>query len=291
MKLYVAGNGRSNNSSQIDYDTGTRNRLLSYAFIDDWAKDEFKFWIDGTPAGASVFLDSGAFSAHTKKTVINLGKYCEYCKEHEAALAAYAVLDVIGSLEGTMANLREMRRRGLNPVPVYHADREPLSVYEELLDGCRYICIGGMVGTAVTKERLSAQLDKCFAATEKHWPVRVHGLGLTTQHLLERYPFYSSDSSSAIRGAGMGSVIRFRDWRSGPERYRLTAEGWRDDVRHFGDATVVDGVGRVKDETAARSSNSAHQGRRIRNIQAQLALERALTSLWAERGVTWEETR
>jgi hypothetical protein len=42
MKLYIAGNGKSQGSSQRDYDTGVRSRLLSYAFIADWAKDEFE---------------------------------------------------------------------------------------------------------------------------------------------------------------------------------------------------------------------------------------------------------
>lgn len=287
MKVYVAGNGRSPNSSQIDYDTGTRNRLLSYAFIDDWAKDEFKFWIDASPPGASVFLDSGAFSAHTKGTTIDLGKYCDYLLANRERLNCYAVLDVIGNLEGTMANLREMRRRGLEPVPVYHTAYEPISVLEELLDGCRYVALGGMVATSLSRERMSKKLDECWVAIEKHWPVKVHGLGVTAQDLLERYPFYSSDSSSAIRGAGMGNVMRFRDRRSGEERSWLTADGWRSDVLHFGDGAVVDGVGRVKDEAASRPSESAHQGRRVRNIQAQLTLERHLTNLWMRRGVRW----
>lgn len=288
MKVYVAGNGRAPMSSQIDYATGTRNRLLSYAFIEDWAKDEFKFWIDETPAGASVFLDSGAFSAWSKGTPIDLGKYCEYLQAHKHALNCYAALDVIGSLEGSMTNLREMRRRGLDPLPVYHTAYEPLSVLEELLDGCGYVCIGGMVGTSLSRERMQRLLDGCWQVIGKHWPVKVHGLGVTAQDLLERYPFYSSDSSSAIRGAGMGNVQRFRDRDSGPERSWLMACGWREDVRHYADGMVLDGVGRVKDMTVSRPSESAHQGRRIRNIQAQLRLERYLTQLWANRGVRWE---
>lgn len=286
MKVYVAGNGRS----QIDYDTGTRNRLLSYAFIDDWAKDEFKFWIDAAPAAASVFLDSGAFSAHTKGSQIDLAKYCDYLLANRERLNCYAVLDVIGNLEGTMNNLREMRRRGLDPVPVYHTAYEPISVLEELLDGCSYVALGGMVATSLSRERMSKKLDECWVAIEKHWPIKVHGLGVTAQDLLERYPFYSCDSSSAIRGAGMGNVMRFYDRRcDGDTSFCwLMADGWRGDILEFGDGEVVDGVGRVKDATASRPSESAHQGRRVRNIQAQLALEQHLTDLWALRGVRWD---
>lgn len=281
MKLYVAGNGRAPNSSQIDYATGVRNRLLSYAFIDDWAKDEFKFWIAERAPGASVFLDSGAFSAHTKGTPIDLGKYCDYCMANADALNAYAALDVIGDLDGSMRNLREMRQRGLNPVPVYHTSIEPLSVLQELLDGCGYVAIGGMVSTSLSRDTIRRKLDECWQVIwKRHSKTKIHGLGLTAQVLLEQYPFYSADSSSAIRGAGMGSVMHM------PEEW-LSASGWREYTRDTGDGAVADGVGRVAE--AEGKSESAHQGRRIRNIQAQLDLEWQLTEWWRRRGITWED--
>lgn len=290
VKLFVAGNGRSPNSSQVDYDTGTRNRLLSYAFVNDWAKEEVKFWIENRPPHSSVLLDSGAFSLWRLGVPITLDSYCEYLERHKDALSAYIVLDVIKDLEGTKRNLKEMRRRGFDPLPVYHSDCEPISEWEEILaENTGYVCLGGLAVERPAEAAMRERLRRCWRVVEKHWPVKIHALGVTTQWIMEEFPFYSTDSSSAIRGAGMGSVQRFRDRRSGIERGRLTATGWRTDVLHFGDGAVVDGVGRVRDETVSRPSASAHAGRRIRNIQAQLSMERYLTDLWASRGVRWDE--
>lgn len=280
MKLYIAGNGKSPGSAQRDYNTGARNRLLSYAFLEDWAKDEFLFWVDNTPGDVSVFLDSGAFSAHTLGREINLDQYCGYVLKHRAALAAYAVLDVIGNAEATLCNMNLMRTRGLDPVAVYHVGSEPLAVLDTILqDRTGYIALGGMASDRPTKEELRGKLDACWRVIEKHWPVRVHGLGVMAQWALERYPFYSVDSSSAIVGAGMGRIQRFQSGQ-------LQANGWKDDVRQTFDGLGADGVGRVR--SGEQKSDSAHEGRRIRNIQAQLQVERYVTDLWAAKGVRWE---
>ncbi len=276
MKLYIAGNGKSKGSAQRDYDTGTRNRLLSYAFLKDWAKDEFAFWIHTPPEEACVFLDSGAFSAFTLGRVIDLGEYCDYVHQHEAALHAYAVLDVIGDAVATMKNLREMQARGLKPVPIYHSGRESTDVLRKVIgESTGQIAIGGMATQNLTREQLRTKLDEYWDVIGEYWPVRVHGLGLMAQWALERYPWYSADSSSAILGAGMGRVSRF-------SKGILTADGWPSDVAAMWDGVVADGVGRTEGK-----SKSAHEGRRMRNIEAQLAMERYVTDLWKMRGVEW----
>lgn len=276
MKLYVAGNVKATDADKVDYDTGVRNRLISFAFIDDWADDSFKFWVAARPESASVFLDSGAFSAHQKGAVIDLGRYCDYVKANIDALAAYAVLDVIGDLEATRVNLALMRKAGLDPVPVYHVSRSPLSALEELLaEGTSYVALGGMASDRPRRDVLQVHLDACWRVIQKHWPVKVHALGVMAQWALERYPFYSADGSSAIVGAGMGRVMRLRDGIA-------ISDGWVSDVRRTYDGIVADGIGRT-----GLKSQSAHGGRRRRNIEAQLALERQVTDLWTLRGVTW----
>lgn len=286
LRLYIAGNGKSPGSSQRDHDTGARNRLLSYAFKDDWAKEEFQYWIERHPPEVSVLLDSGAFTAWRMKRAIDFDKYCEYLEQHRAALAAYIVLDVIGDIAGTEANLKAMRARGLDPLPVYHSDREPLSVWEKILDeNTGYVCLGGLALLRPTSELLRYRLHECWRVVEKrYWPVKVHGLGVLTQWMLEEFPFYSVDGSSAIVGAGMGRVQRF-EGTADDLGGRLRADGWREDFARTLDGDVADGVGR---KAASGKSDSSHEGRRIRNIQAQLALERHVTELWEKRGVTWD---
>lgn len=283
MKLYVAGNGKSAGSSQRDFDIGTRNRLLSYAFVDDWAKEEFEFWIYNRPDEACVLLDSGAFSAWRIGSPIKLDDYCAFLEKHIPKLEAYIVLDVIKDLAGTKANLKEMRRRGFDPLPVYHSDCEPLDEWEEILaENTGYVCLGGLAVERPGKEDMHARLRRCWRMVEKYWPVKIHALGVTTQWMLEQFPFYSADSASAVMGAGMGRVYRFNDGI-------LRTEGWRDDVRMYYDGIVADGVGRVA--SGPKGSKSAHEGRRRRNIEAQLQFERYLTSLWAMRGVVWDDDK
>lgn len=289
MKLYIAGNGKCKGSSQRDHNVGARNRLLSYAFLNDWAKDEFVFWVDHHPENASVFLDSGAYSAHTLGRKIDLGEYCAYVARHQAALSAYAVLDIIRDHVGTHKNLIAMRHRGLDPVPIYQWGA-PFKVLEELAaeSPSRYVALGGLVSGASGRADLEAQLDRCWRTLERHWPVRVHGLGVMGQWALERYPWYSVDSASAIMAAGMGRVNRFVDraWRTQGDIGEMVSNGWREDARTEGDGIVADGIGRVR--KAGGKSDSAHEGRRIRNIEAQLALERYVTDLWAAKGVRWD---
>ena len=276
MKLYVAGNVRQAESDKIDYDNGTRNRLLSYAFIEDWADLAFKFWVENNPASASVFLDSGAYSAKTRGTAIDLDKYCDYIHEHKDALAAYAVLDVIGDWKATAVNQARMEARGLSPVPCFHRG-EPWGVLDEMASRGGYVAIGGLVTAGqFSQDALQPYLDQLFDRLAKHWPVRVHLFGMSSQWILERYPLYSADSASAIMGAGMGRVQRFVSGQ-------MVSRGWVEDLAETWDGVVADGVGRV-----GENSDSAHAGRRRRNIEATLRLEQHGTDLWTRRGVTWE---
>lgn len=274
MNLCFAGNVKGDKADATDYGNGVRNRLVSYADVDGWADDSFAFWIASQPAEARVFLDSGAFGAHTRGAKLDLGQYCDYIRAHASALHAYAALDVIGDWRATAENLKLMRAQGLDPVPVFHSG-EPYELLGDIAASCGYIALGGMASDSPAREDLQKHLDRCFAILEKHWPVRVHGFGIMAQWALERYPFYSVDSSAAIVSAGMGRVMRFTGGR-------LVADGWKEDVRATLDGEVADHV-----STLRSARGSAHAGRRLRNIQAVLRLERHVTEVWTMRGVSW----
>lgn len=277
MRLYFAGNVKSKAGETpadlVDHTTGVRHRLLSYADVEDWGEDSFAYWLAGSPPGASVFLDSGAFGAHTRGAVIDIAQYCDYITAHRDRLACYACLDVIGDWRGSRKNFEVMRAKGLDPLPVFHLSRdEPWEVLDGMAVESKYIALGGMASDNPTRVKLEGHLDRCFNRLERHWPVKVHAFGVMAQWALERYPFYSADSASAIVSAGMGRVMQFRDGV-------LRADGWREYVRRTFDGQVADGVG---------SEKSAHPGRRMRNVQAILALQRHVTDLWTAKGVTWD---
>lgn len=280
MRLYFAGNVKGNDPDAADHATGVRNRLLTFADIDTWSRECFGFWVDGRPPRASVFLDSGAFGAFMRKATIDLGRYCDYIAANEQALDCYAALDVIGDWEGTKRNTDAMVARGLRPIPTYHRG-SPWHALDRIASEFPYVAIGGLAADtsrpgkrpSFSQENIQPFMDDVFMRLERHWPVKVHAFGMISQWALERYPLFSADSATAIVGAGMGRVSRFR-------RGLLQSGPWDEDVARTWDGVVADGVGRV--------GGSAHAGRRRRNIEAVLGLERYVTDLWAKRGVTWE---
>lgn len=164
--------------------------------------------------GAKVFLDSGAFSAHTLGVKLDVGEYCDYIKRNldilrveDGALMA-SVLDGIGDPLQTYRNQLEMEARGVTPLPCFHYGEDERYL-EHYLANYDYITIGGMVGK--TKEQLIVWLDRIwdrFVVTGSGTPrAKLHGFGITTITIMERYPWYSCDSSSWIQGAAFGTIV------------------------------------------------------------------------------------
>lgn len=154
------------------------------------------------------FLDSGAFSAYTKGVEIDIKEYCNFIKEHQDIITHYAVLDVIGSAEGTLKNQRFMEEQGLHPIPCYHygEDTKYLEYYVENYD---YVAIGGMV--PVSTKDLLPWLDSIFAkhiCDDNGYPrCKIHGFGLTTISLMVRYPWYSVDSTTWALASAFGEIF------------------------------------------------------------------------------------
>lgn len=164
--------------------------------------------------GDKIFLDSGAFSAYTLGINIDLPEYCNYIKRNldiirvEDGLVMASVLDGIGDPQETYENQLAMESHGVRPLPCFHAgeDERYLEWYVQNYD---YITLGGMVG-ASTKQLmiwLDRMWDKYLTDGAGNPRIRVHGFGITSIPLMERYPWYSCDSSSWIQSAAFGSVI------------------------------------------------------------------------------------
>lgn len=167
---------------------------------------------------AKVFLDSGAFSAFTKGSEIDLPSYCTYIKENKDIIEVvdgtplYSVLDGIGDPLKTYNNQMAMERLGVRPLPCFHygEDERYLEWYMQHYD---YITIGGMV--PITTPQLYLWLDRIwdrYLTNSAGQPkLKVHGFGLTTIGLMERYPWYSVDSSSWVQIAANGAIY-IRKW-------------------------------------------------------------------------------
>lgn len=248
--------------------SGLRNRLLSYADV-DLVKGAFSFWLSPSLREKKLFIDSGAFSAFTRGVKIDIKEYCEWLKINLKEIEVYANLDVIGDWKSSAKNQAFMESQGLKPLPTFHY-QSPLNELERICKQYSYFALGGLVPLSKKRPTLMAWLDKCFAVIKKQWPKKIHCLGITAQPILERYPFYSCDSTAAIMGGGMGRVMNF-------EQGKLSHSDWVTELK--------EGVY----QTADKDGKSGHLDRRIHNIEQMVAFERHITDLWTRRGITWND--
>lgn len=160
-----------------------------------------------------VFLDSGAFSAFTQGVEIDIRGYCEYIKRNRDILlvdngvVVASVLDGIGDPVKTWQNQKRMEDAGAPPLPCFHYG-EPEEALEYYIANYDYITIGGMV--PIAKPQLRVWLDRIWSKylTDANGlpRLRVHGFGLTRVDLMQRYPWYSVDSSSWVQNANNGGI-------------------------------------------------------------------------------------
>lgn len=158
--------------------------------------------------GKRIFLDSGAFSAHTQGVKIQIREYCEYIRKNLDLFEVISVLDAIGDHNQTWRNQHTMEQFGIQALPCYHYG-EPEEVLEYYATRYEYITIGGMV--PISSPQLTIWLDRIWGRYLTNQDgtarIRVHGFGLTSVPLMARYPWYSVDSSSWVQLGGMGNIF------------------------------------------------------------------------------------
>lgn len=158
--------------------------------------------------GRKIFLDSGAFSAFSLGSKIDLKEYCQYVKKNMDIFEVVSVLDAIGDPDQTYRNQVTMEQQGINALPCYHYG-EPEEVLAHYASAYEYITIGGMV--PISSPQLKVWLDRIwgqFLTNPDGTPkLKVHGFGLTSVPLMARYPWYSVDSSSWVQLGGMGNIF------------------------------------------------------------------------------------
>lgn len=214
MKLYLAA----------IYSSSWYKGGLTYDRLDDVEKkdrDEIKYHLESyhilgnktkgnrlRDEGKKMFLDSGAYSAMTQGVTIDIDTYCSYIFNNPDIIEQYSVLDVVGDPIKTWENQRHMEKRGLRPLPCYHygEDTEILDWYVANYD---YVTIGGMV--PVPNDQLKLWLDRIWhnhlVDKDGRSKVKIHAFGLTLLPMMQRYPWYSVDSSTWVHAARNGRII------------------------------------------------------------------------------------
>jgi hypothetical protein len=262
MRIYLAGMDSSTYRS-LALKEGYENILISYyhSFYPDNKltprHDNFKQF--------NIFLDSGGYTARVSGNDIDINKYASFIKNHRDIFDVAANLDVY-NWKTSMANQDILEKAGgIDKItPVYHfseyADKEKK---EELIRLCKkypYVAIGGTAGTVTNRKAITKFLNYCFKVGIEH-KTKFHGFGMTAKYLLDRYPFYSVDSTSWMVGARYGQVLSFEKGV-----LKMMSKGSTPRPEHF----------------------TGHLYNAVKGIRMFSKMQKHYTDLWAKRGITWK---
>lgn len=195
MKVYFAG--ISGHKKRLDYlkQFGADKLMLTFAEVKSYNQNMSRF----KEGKFDILFDSGAFSLWRRGISIDIKEYCRYLTIH--SIEKYIVLDKIGNHAETMANQKIMEDMGMNPIPVYHLN-SPIENLYEICEKYSYVCLGGTVGS-----HISVRL-KFFTEVFEHFPNhKFHGLGLTDARIVNKFPFYSIDSTTWLCAAKTGNIL------------------------------------------------------------------------------------
>ena len=154
-----------------------------------------------------LFLDSGAFTAHTKGTKIDICEYTKFAEKHAPLINVISSLDHITSWKKSLSNLT-ISNLSVPTIPCFHYG-EPFDLLQMYVNSFPYIALGGLIISGYTK--FIPWLDECFGkyiCDKNGYPkIKVHGFAVTSQKIMFRYPWYSVDSSTWLRVSRMGMIL------------------------------------------------------------------------------------
>jgi len=292
MKIYLAGEREE--GDVVNVWSFAKRRLFSY-FYHGYKTGRISVQIeDAKKRGLDLFLDSGAFTAFTKKEIIPPEAYADFVKTVRQDFSVCSSLDVIGqgdeAARASYEVFNKLRGLGADVIPVFHV-REPDSWLETYIqEGHEYLAIGGMVpeSTPWLMDRLD-HLWGTILSDESGTPrIKVHGFGLTVFDLMFRYPWYSVDSTSWLMTGVFGGCVLptesgiKRVFFSGTSPQARKVDGW-----HYQSLTLVPGDPRktLIDKTLERYGVTAEQCSQTYQYRDQVnaAVYQELESMGSER--------
>jgi len=211
MRLYLAGEHCVKNGKKIK--TWSKLSILESYY---YARDNKYFQELLSTANLMDFLlDSGAYTFMNNATskTINWTKYVE---QYAAFINKYNIkqffeLD-IDSLVG-LEQVEQLRNQlenqtGKKSIPVWHKSRG-LDYYHKMVKEYEYVAIGGIVNKEIKKQHYGIFHKLLKIARENK--CKVHGLGFTPTKGLNKYKFYSVDSTAWLYGNLGGYVYHFKN--------------------------------------------------------------------------------
>lgn len=227
MDLYFAGSSHNQASAWI-------NELqLNRLFSQELNRTEIARMIEMKKSGeytGKIFIDSGAFTAHTKGITVDVDEYIDYLNSITDYVDCFAQVDCIPGVFGkpkTDEQLKEapklswdnylyMRPKLKQPdklLPVYHQG-ETIDWLKNMLEwtdesGKHIPYIGISPANDKSQKEKNAFIEMCFD-TIRHSSnpnVKTHAFGMTNLETLTKYPFTSGDSTSWALTAVNGGIM------------------------------------------------------------------------------------
>lgn len=253
--LYFAGS--QNDLAERYLQSNGCYRLCSQ-FMD---RKRIKEWIESGATG-KLFIDSGAFSAHTRGVELDVDEYIYYVNGIDEHVSLVAQLDTIPGVYRqtktreqlelapmqSWANYLYMRERMISPeklLPIFHQGEDYKwleNMLEATFDGKHIPYIGLSPANDVSVKEKERFIEHCFKIIRKssNPEVKTHAFGLTAMNLLERYPITSADSTRWIMDAACGGIltkfgsVAISDGRlDAPNHYRRMQPLAQEEVRKY----------------------------------------------------------
>jgi hypothetical protein len=290
---------------------GAKNFLFTFAH--DTPRKCAMYFAEQKRSDLRLLIDSGAFSAWTGACgPILLRNYIDFAKEltdKAVCKLEFIALDVIAGTFGDrqsgkiptpeqtdeacrqgFENYLEMEDAGIRCMPTFHRDDE-MYWLDRIVERTERFCLAPRADHSPKSVKMR-WLNKCFrhigrAAWEKH---RIHCLGISSEEILETYPFYSTDSTKVL------VVLRGCHYHyfDGHRTRAVPREEWGDRV--WQSQLATDNIGDPSAMVAIRHYAKPGEGSTDgefgshwfikQAMRAEVQSERYITQHWANRGVT-----
>lgn len=228
FNLYFAGTGgkgcvdkiREKGCHQLLSQLNEKNQILKWV----------QYFKEHPECKSKLFIDSGAFSAHTKDKEVDVDSYIQFMNDIDQYVTIFAQVDTIPGKFGqpkTLEQLAEAPKLSWDNylymvgkvksrdklLPVFHQG-EDFKWLKNMLeykhsDGKHIDYIGISPANDVSVSLKKEWLAIVFSIIKRssNPKVKTHAFGMTSLDVLENYPFTSADSTSWIMTGANGSLM------------------------------------------------------------------------------------
>lgn len=227
MRVYLAALASPFKSQEMRKEAkGLRYSLCT--FVEGAKACDFSISLTGVD---NFLLDSGAFSFMSgkkcsKESLWNYQQeYIKYINSRDVKFFFELDVDTIFGLDFVHKLRAELEEKtGKKAIPVWHKSRG-VDYWKQMVEGYKYVAIGGLVFHVMPKEY---ELIRKMVAYARAKGVKVHGLGFTKTSKLEKYAFWSVDSTSYKMSAIRGGGVQYFDGRCMRQHIIATSNRKRD---------------------------------------------------------------